>query len=245
MNSVESMLRAVVALSALTTLLALLGCASVARPDEASGRAPAPPIAPAVALRAAAAPSIETQAPALPAVDVATRAQFDRALQAQRAGRNDEAMRLWTAFVQAHPALGGAHANLGLLHRQAGRDADAVAALERAVELSPTQPSFFNELGIAYRTAGQFAKAQQAYESALSLDAQHASALLNLAILHDLYLGNGAKALALYERYLGLLPGGDAAVTKWAAELRQRKPAPGTALAASTAQIAGNAKEPR
>ncbi|MEO5770988.1 MAG: tetratricopeptide repeat protein [Burkholderiaceae bacterium] len=243
MKSVESMLRAVAALSALTALCALLGCASVARPAEASDRAPSP----SIAITTAAAPAIETKPKptALPAVDAATQAQFDRALQAQRAGRNDEALRLWMAFAQAHPELAGAHANLGLLHRQAGRDADAVAALEHAVKLNPTQPGFFNELGIAYRAAGQFAKAQQAYESALALDAQHASALLNLAILHDLYLGNGAKALALYERYLGLLPGGDAAVTKWAADLRQRKPAPGATLAATTAQIAGNAKEQR
>ena len=245
MKSAESMLRAVVALSALVALFALLGCAAVAPTAAAQNEAPS-----TIAVRVA--PAIETQPKPKPiaqaVVDAATRAQFDRALQAQRAGRTDEALRLWTAFVQAHPTLGGGHANLGLLHRAAGRDAEAVVALERAVDASPTQPRFFNELGIAYRASGQFAKAQQAYEGALALDAQHAAALLNLAILHDLYLGQGAQALALYERYLALPAvgsGGDAAVTQWAADLRRRKPVAGTTLAASANSIASNVKEQR
>ena len=50
--------------------------------------------------------------------------------------------------------------------------------------------------------------------------------MLNLGILHDLYLGDGARALALYDRYLALSPGGDATVSKWVADLRRRKPAP-------------------
>ena len=238
MKSVESMLRAVVALSALTALCALLGCAAVARPAEAPDRAPS-----TLAEKITAVLETKPKATPLPPVEASTQAQLDRALQAQRAGRTDEALRLWAAFTQAHPELGGAHANLGLLHRQAGRDADAVAALERAVKASPNQPRYFNELGIAYRNAGQFAKAQQAYESALAIDPQYTSALLNLAILHDLYLGNGAKALELYERYLALPTIGDPAVTKWAADLRQRKPAPGSTLAASATQVAKSGKE--
>ena len=238
MKSVESMLRAVVALSALTALCALLGCAAVARPAETTDRAP-----PTLAEKVTAVLEMKPKPTALPPVDASTQAQFDRALQSQRAGRTDEALRLWAAFTQAHPELGGAHANLGLLHRQAGRDADAVAALERAVKASPNQPRYFNELGIAYRNAGQFAKAQQAYENALALDASHAPALLNLGILHDLYLGNGAQALGLYERYLALPTIGDPAVTKWAADLRLRKPAPGSTLAAAATQVAKSGKE--
>jgi len=220
------------ALLASVALAALCGCATVSKPVDAM-----PPAATAVVAPAAEATSA---APVLAPVSAETQAQFDRALQAQRAGRSDDAERQWRALAQAHPELGGAHANLGLLHRQAGRYADAVAALEHAVQASPTQPRFFNELGIAYRANGQFAKAQQAYERALALDANHAPALLNLGILHDLYLGNGAKALELYERYLALASGGDAAVTKWAADLRQRKPAP---LAALNTQVAKSGKE--
>jgi len=206
------------------------GCATVTSPIEAAQQA-------AATLVAKAAAQVTPEAkPAAVAPEVL--AQFERALQAQRGGRVDEAERLWRALAESHPDLGGVHANLGLLHGRAGRPAEAVAALERAVQASPTQPRFFNELGIAYRNNGQFAKAKDAYERALSLDATHAAALLNLGILNDLYLGNSARALELYERYLAVAPGGDASVTKWAADLRQRKPAQMAAPAAATTALA-------
>jgi Flp pilus assembly protein TadD len=119
---------------------------------------------------------------------------------------------------------------LGVIYRDSGnRLEQAVAELETAVKLSPRQPAFFNELGVAYRQAGQFDKARQAYEQAVTLDPNGAAAVLNLGILLDLYLADGARALPLYERYLALSPQGDAAVGKWIADLKNRKPAPAVA----------------
>ncbi len=230
---------AVAALSAAAMLSMLAGCATVALPLQT------PPVAAAVVAPKAptTTAAVKPAEPVVAPVAAAVQAQFDRALQAQRAGRLDEAERQWRALAQAHPDLGGVHANLGLIQREAGRTAEAVASLERAVQLSPTQPRFFNELGIAYRTNGQFAQAEQAYERALTLDANYAAALLNLGILHDLYLGNGPKALALYERYLALTQAGDATVTKWATDLRRRQPATQSAPGAANALAAKSAKE--
>ena len=206
----------------------LAGCASVTTPIEAMKQA--------VTVGASSpAPAAQPAAPAAP-IAAEVQSQFDRALQAQRAGKLDDAARQWRELAQAHPDFGGVHANLGIVLRQGGREAEAVASLERAVEINPTQARFHNELGIAYRANGQFGKAREAYEHALTLDANYAAALLNLGILHDLYLGEPAKALALYERYLALAPGGDATVTKWAADLRRRVPAPVTAAVAQAAK---------
>jgi Flp pilus assembly protein TadD len=229
MRSVEAMTRVLLGYA---LLAALGGCATVSKPVEAPPKTAAAVSAPA--------PAETVTAPAAVPISAQTQAQFDRALQAQRAGRSDEAEKQLRALAQAHPELGGVHANLGLIHRQAGRTAEAVAALELAVQASPTQARFHNELGIAYRANGQFAKAREAYERALALDANFADAMLNLGILFDLYLGDGAKALELYDRYLVLAPNGDAAVTKWAADLRLRKPAPVTAL---STQVAKSGKE--
>lgn len=94
------------------------------------------------------------------------------------------------------------------------------------MRLNPTQPLYLNQLGITYRQQGRFDKARKAYEKVIALDAGYADAQLNLGILNDLYLGDAKRALDLYGRYLALSPNGDAAVTKWVAELKTRKPAP-------------------
>jgi tetratricopeptide (TPR) repeat protein len=129
-------------------------------------------------------------------------------------------------YILANPDLGGPHANLGVIYRQSGKVNESVAELEQATKLSPRQPIYLNQLGIAYRQQGQFAQSRDAYQRALALDPGYAAALLNLGILYDLYLGDTARALDLYGRYLAVMPNGDATVTKWVADLKNRKPGP-------------------
>jgi len=212
-------------LFALAACLALAGCGALPKlpfggdaqkPAEAKAAAPAA----AASAPAAAQPAAVPEAPVSPAAQRA----FDDARRALRANRLDEAERGFKAMAQTYPELGGPHANLGLVYRQAGKLPQAAAELEQAVKLSPRQPLYLNELGVTYRQQGQFAKAREAYESALALDPNYAAAVLNLGILNDLYLGDSAKALSLYERYLALSPGGDTQVNKWIADLKNRKP---------------------
>ncbi len=195
--------------------------AAASAPSRAASAAQAPGTAAAAAL---AAPSAESATPEEPPVDTAAQRAFDDARRALRAGRTADAERAFKALTVSHPELGGAHANLGLIYRQAGKGAQAIAELEKAVAASPRQPIFFNQLGIAYRENGQFAKAREAYERAIAIDPHYAAPLLNLGILNDLYLWDGKRALELYARYLALAPGGDTTVTKWVADLKNRKP---------------------
>jgi Flp pilus assembly protein TadD len=197
-----------------------------AAPEAANPAGPTPAERAAAAERAQGAASAVAVAPvqAEPEVPVDPRAQasFDTARRALRAGRSEDAERQLKALAQSNPELGGVHANLGLMYRQAGKLPEAVAALEKAVQASPKQAVFHNQLGITYRQHGQFIKARDAYERAIALDAAYASPVLNLGILNDLYLQDRKRALALYDQYLALA-GSDAAVTKWVADLKNRK----------------------
>lgn len=182
---------------------------------------------PVEAVQQAASVTAATVAAAVPEKPIDPQAQraFDAAKADLRAGRTAEAERAFRDLAAKHPDLGGAHANLGVMLRNAGKPDESIAALEAAVKASPKQPAFFNQLGVSFRHKGQFAKAREAYENALALDANYADAHLNLGVLLDVYLGDNALALSHYERYLALTPTGDAAVGKWVADLKTRKPA--------------------
>lgn len=225
----------------LLSAMLLAGCAGVPLPfmsaSSSAGESRAAAAAPAAAASAASTPAVEAPVPA----DV--QRAFDAARQAGRAGRVQEAERGFLALTQAHPELGGPHANLGLLRLKAGRAEEAQAALERAVERSPGQASYWNALGVAQRQQGHFTEARAAYERAIEVDPSYADAHLNLGILHDLYLADGTRALALYERYLALAPGGDATVGKWIADLKNRKPQPAASAPTATAALRGAVQE--
>jgi len=205
-------------LSAIVLLaLAAAGCGSLLPKNEAAPAPEAAAPAPVTASAPAASPVVQAPVPA-----DAQRA-YDSARQALAAGRRADAERGFVALTKAYPDLGGPHANLGVMYRQAGKLPEAVSELETASRLNPQQPVFLNQLGITYRHAGKFEQARTAYERALELDANYAEAMLNLGILEDLYFGNGARALSLYERYQTLLPAPDATVNKWVADLKNRK----------------------
>lgn len=204
----------------------LAGCSSTPEAQPVSAPAVVAKAAPAAAPAASAVPAAALRSePELSAIPPAAQRAFDDARRAMRAGRMEEAERGFKSVVQFHPDLGGPHANLGVIYRQANKLPEAVAELELAVKASPRQPVYFNQLGITYRLQGQFAKAREAYERAIDLEPNYAAATLNLGILSDLYLWDGKRALELYDRYLALTPGGDATVTKWVADLKNRKPA--------------------
>lgn len=220
-------------LLAASCIVSFAGCASVTDTLKSARDAVLPSSASTTAAKDATPARPAPEAPVAPAL----KASYDNALALMKAGRNAEAERALRQIADANPELGGPHANLGLLLRKAGKPAEATAEFEAATRLNPRQPVYWNQLGVSYRQQGRLADAKTAYEKAIGLDAGYAAPVLNLGILHDLYLGDGAKALDLYTRYLAM-SGGDATVTKWVADLKNRKAQPITVSSAAGATAA-------
>ena len=70
---------------------------------------------------------------------------------------------------------------------------------------------------------------------AIAADTEAPLPYLNLAILYDLYLGDAAKAAALYRRCVQLSPTDATQLNRWLAELKTRKPVAGDAAPPATA----------
>ncbi|MBK6469967.1 MAG: tetratricopeptide repeat protein [Betaproteobacteria bacterium] len=124
-----------------------------------------------------------------------------------------------------------------------------VAALETALQASPRpdavqRVALLNQLGIAQRRTGSFEQARAAYEAAIALNPDATAPQVNLAILLDLYLGDNARALALYQRCQELSPADAPVLGRWAAELKARKPTPASpASAEAPAKVAATASK--
>jgi tetratricopeptide (TPR) repeat protein len=103
------------------------------------------------------------------------------------------------------------------------------AALAQAQGLA--RAPLLNQKGVLQRRQGQFQEARQSFEAAMAADAAAPAPVLNLAILNDLYLGEQASALALYQRALELSPADAPTLGRWLAEIKARKPAAKTATA--------------
>lgn len=124
--------------------------------------------------------------------------------------------------------------------------ATTLAPLQQAVAEARARnqepaPALLNALGVALRRDGRFADAQLAYEEALAQDPRATAPLLNLAILHDLYLGDAARAEPLYRQWADQVPAEATQVNRWLAEIRTRKPATAAAASAATAATAVDA----
>ena len=155
-------------------------------------------------------------------VNTAARADYERALDALKAGREREAEQALLAMGRTYPDLSGPPANLGVLYFRMGKLEEAEQALRQAIKINPDRPAYYNQLGIVYRARGRFDDARKAYDKALQLDPDYSKAHLNIGILYDLYLNDLAKALQHYQRYQQLHTPEDKQVAKWIVDINQR-----------------------
>ena len=148
----------------------------------------------------AAAPAAVPQA-TLPPPPPRASADFARALELVRAGKDEEAELEFQQVATGYPQYAGALVNLGLLYRKHGDLAKSEEALHSAVQRAPGDAEALNELGVTLRLAGKFHEAADAYNQAIAAKPDFAPAYRNLAIVLDLYLGDTAAALTAMEDY--------------------------------------------
>lgn len=200
--------------AALLAMLAALVLAACSAPM------PAPP---------ASAPAPQTMEPAIPSTAApaaepsrALKKQFATALDAMRAGKDEQAITLLTAIAKQNPQLASPYTNLGILYYRNGRFSEAEAALKQATQSNTQDVVAINYLGMTYRALGRFTEARAAYEQALAIKPDYANALLNLAILSDLYLGDLPRAALYYQQYRDLVGDSDPQIAGWMTDLEQR-----------------------
>ncbi len=154
-------------------------------------------------------------------------APLDEAVRTLRGARLPDAERQLRALIAQDPRLAFAHANLGVVLRRSEKYEASADALIEARRLMPGNITLHNQLGVSLRLLGRFEDARKAYEGALEIDPNHGVSTLNLAILHDLYLGEPAKAAELYARAATLIPAEATIINRWLAEVKSRKPQDG------------------
>jgi Flp pilus assembly protein TadD len=201
----------------------------------AAAPAAAAPLAAASGADATASSAPAAPAPATPAAPPPARAtaDFTRAVELARAGKDEEAQLEFQQIAAGYPSYPGALVNLGILYRKHGDLAKSDQSLQAAVQRDPSDAEGWSELGVTLRMEGKFHEAADAYNKAISVNPQFAPAYRNLAIVLDLYLGDTAAALTAMEHYQELAAN-DKAVTGWIADLKQRA-GKNTAPAASSA----------
>jgi predicted TPR repeat methyltransferase len=153
---------------------------------------------------------------------------IERALQAHRAGRLQEAADLYAQILEANPENPDALNLLGLLALEIGRVDKAIELVGEAAAFSPDTAAYHRNHGDALQEAGRFDEAIAAYARANALGSTDLGARFNLAMLH-VRMRRFDEALRWFERALELAPD-DPRARHYAAVLKGTagdSPAPG------------------
>jgi predicted TPR repeat methyltransferase len=113
------------------------------------------------------------------------RVDLDKAIALHRAGRLDEARRIYDQILGAEPGNASVWHFLGVLEHQKGNSDQGVANISRALELDPRYADACNNLGNIYRETNQYDAALAAYERAIAIAPRHADAWNNLGVMRS------------------------------------------------------------
>ncbi len=124
-----------------------------------------------------------------------------RALGAQRGGDIAAALALVNGVIQSSQPNSTVYVLKGDLLRAGGDQDGAMDVYRQALNANGYNYMAHNRLASLLRSRGRFDEAKQHYERALAAWPGYAPTYLNMGILYDLYLGDKARALTLYQQY--------------------------------------------
>jgi len=130
---------------------------------------------------------------------------FDRAYNAHRDGRLDDAERGYRATLEIEPAHVDALHLLGVLRHQQGQHAEAADLVRRAADLRPQDAALQLNLGNALKALGQLDGAIERFRNALTLAPTFPMAHYNLGNAYAL-AGRHEDAVDAFEKSLRLQP---------------------------------------
>jgi predicted TPR repeat methyltransferase len=114
-----------------------------------------------------------------------SRVDIDKAISLHRAGRLDDARRLYERILAAEPGNASVWHFLGVLQHQSGNSELGVASITRALDLDPRYADACNNLGNIYRETDQYDAALGAYERAVAILPGHADAWNNIGVMRS------------------------------------------------------------
>lgn len=135
----------------------------------------------------------------------ARRVDVDKAIALHRAGRLDDARRIYEQILAADPNNASVWHFLGVLQHQTGDSDLGVASITHALELDPRYADACNNLGNIYRETNQYDAALGAYEQAIAIAPGHADAWNNIGVMRS-GRGDCAGAEQAYARAVELDP---------------------------------------
>jgi tetratricopeptide (TPR) repeat protein len=91
-----------------------------------------------------------------------------------KAGRRDEAMKLYDYGIGKGIRTGWLYSRLGHLYLEKGNMAEAIASYERAAQLNPSDSESLSDLGVAYLETGKLVDAERVFKWAITTDGEYA-----------------------------------------------------------------------
>jgi len=107
----------------------------------------------------------------------------EKAVSFHRAGKLDQARRLYENILSIDRDHVTALHFLGVLHHQHGDSVAAIASIQRAIKLDPAYADAHNNLGNIFRETNQLEAAMHAYRRVVELVPGHADAWNNLGVM--------------------------------------------------------------